>query len=54
MERAVQIDVFGWFFNLAFSGTYQWVFSIFPENDVQGNKSTDDYAGLLYTSHCVK
>ena len=54
MERAVQIDVFGWFFNLAFSGTYQWVFSIFPENDVQGNKSTDDYAGLLYTSLCIK
>jgi len=53
VERAVQIDVFGWFFNLAFSGTYQWVFSIFPENDVQGNKSTDDYASLLYTSHCV-
>jgi len=33
VERAVQIDVFGWFFNLAFSGTYQWVFSIFPENE---------------------
>jgi len=33
VERSVQIDVFGRFFNLAFSGTYQWVFSIFSENE---------------------
>lgn len=32
MARAAWIDVLGRFLNLAFVGTYQWIFSIFSEN----------------------
>jgi hypothetical protein len=32
MARAAWIDVLGLILNLAFTETYQWVFSIFSEN----------------------
>ncbi len=32
MARAAWIDVLSCFLNLTFTGTYQWIFGIFPEN----------------------
>jgi len=58
VERANWIDVFGRFFNLAFSGICQRIIDEFPANDrsreqIDRQWLSSSNAGLLYTSHCV-